>query len=29
MRNKVNALMAGAKCKAMAVMNKKDAGIET
>ena len=29
MRNKVNALMAGAKRKAMAVMNKKDAGIET
>ena len=29
MRNKVNALMAGAKNKAMAVMNRKDAGIET
>lgn len=29
MRNKVNALVAGAKCKAMAVMNRKDAGIET
>ena len=29
MRNKVNALVAGAKNKAMAVMNRKDAGIET
>ena len=29
MKNKVNALVAGAKCKVMEVMNKKDAGIET
>ena len=29
MRNKVNALVAGAKEKAMNVMNKKDAGMET
>ena len=29
MRNKVNALVAGAKCKAMTIMNRKDAGIET
>ena len=29
MRNKVNALVAGAKIKAMEVMNKKDAGMET
>ena len=29
MRNKVNALVAGAKTKAMEVMNRKDAGIET
>ncbi len=29
MRNKVNALMAGAKNKAMNVLQKKDAGIET
>ena len=29
MRNKVNALVAGAKNKAMAVMNRQDAGIET
>lgn len=29
MRNKMNALVAGAKNKAMEVMNKKDAGIET
>ena len=29
MRNKVNALVAGAKNKAMDVMNRKDAGIET
>ena len=29
MRNKVNAFMAGAKNKAMTVMNRKDAGIET
>ena len=29
MRNKVNALVAGAKSKAMAVLNRKDAGIET
>ena len=29
MRNKVNALVAGAKSKAMEVMNRKDAGIET
>ena len=29
MRNKVNALVAGAKVKAMNVMNRKDAGIET
>ena len=29
MRNKMNALVAGAKCKAMEVMNRKDAGIET
>ena len=29
MRNKINALVAGAKVKAMEVMNRKDAGIET
>ena len=29
MRNKVNAIVAGAKIKAMEVMNKKDAGMET
>ena len=29
MRNKVNALVAGAKNKAMDLMNRKDAGIET
>ena len=29
MRNKMNALVAGAKSKAMEVMNRKDAGIET
>ena len=29
MKNKMNALVAGAKCKAMEVMNRKDAGIET
>ena len=29
MRNKLNALVAGAKCKATAVLNRKDAGIET
>lgn len=29
MRNKVNALMAGAKRKAMAVINRKDAGVQT
>ena len=29
MRNKVNALVAGAKNKAIAVLNRKDAGIET
>ena len=29
MKNKMNALVAGAKCKAMKVMNRKDAGIET
>lgn len=29
MRNKMNALMAGAKNKVMAVVNRKDAGIET
>ena len=29
MRNKVNALVAGAKSKAMEVMNRKDAGMET
>ena len=29
MRNKMNALVAGAKIKAMEVMNRKDAGIET
>ena len=29
MRNKVNALVAGAKCKAMTIMNRTDAGIET
>ena len=29
MRNKENALVAGAKIKAMNVMNRKDAGIET
>ena len=29
MRNKMNALVAGAKIKAMKVMNRKDAGIET
>ena len=29
MRNKVNALVAGAKCKAMTIMKRKDAGIET
>ena len=29
MRNKVNALVAGAKSKAMAVLSRKDAGIET
>ena len=29
MRNKVNALLAGAKAKAMKVMNRKDAGMET
>ena len=29
MRNKVNAFVAGAKSKAIAVMNRKDAGIET
>ena len=29
MRNKVNALVAGAKSKAMAVLSGKDAGIET
>lgn len=29
MRNKMNALVAGAKVKAMEVMNRKDAGIET
>lgn len=29
MRNKVNALMTGAKNKVMAVVNRKDAGIET
>ena len=26
MKNKMNALVAGAKCKAMEVMNRKDAG---
>ncbi len=29
MRNKVNALVAGAKSKAMEVVNRKDAGMET
>ena len=29
MRNKMNALVAGAKMKAMEVMNRKDAGMET
>lgn len=29
MRNKMNALVAGAKNKAMEVMNRKDAGMET
>ena len=29
MKNNMNALVAGAKCKAMEVMNRKDAGIET
>lgn len=29
MRNKVNALLTGAKAKAMKVMNRKDAGMET
>ena len=29
MRNKVNALVAGAKNKAITVLNRKDAGIET
>lgn len=29
MRNKMNALVAGAKVKAMEVMNRKDAGMET
>ena len=29
MRNKVNALVAGARSKAIAVLNRKDAGIET
>ena len=29
MRNKLNALVAGAKSKAAAVLNRKDAGIET
>ena len=29
MRNKMNALVAGAKSKAMEVMNRKDAGMET
>ena len=29
MRNKLNALVAGAKNKAIAVLNRKDAGIET
>ena len=29
MKNKMNALVAGAKCKAMEVMRRKDAGMET
>ena len=29
MRNKINALVAGAKSKAMEVVNRKDAGMET